>query len=73
MQLKGKEGVINMAKAKAFFSMLMPIDAKLRLQQLAKERHLNQTQTVIKLIYNAPLEHPEEIGQITFDDIEQER
>lgn len=73
MQLKGKEGVINMAKAKAFFSMQMPIDAKLRLQQLAKERHLNQTQTVLQLIYNAPLEHPEEIGQITFDDIEQER
>lgn len=56
-------------KSYANFSMRMPIEAKLRLEQIARENHLNMSQMVVQMIFHWPVERPEEIGQLSMDDI----
>ena len=51
------------------FSMKMDADIFERLGQIARERHMTKTQVVTQLILNAPVEHPEQIGQISFNDL----
>lgn len=58
-----------MDEAKSNFSMVMPLDVKMKLRQMAKERHMSMSNMVVQLILDAPVEHPEEIGQVTMDDI----
>lgn len=58
-----------MSEAKATFAMVMPLDVKERLRQIAKEKHMSMSGVVVQLILNAPVEHPEQIGQISFNDL----
>lgn len=58
-----------MDKAKSNFSMVIPLDVKMKLRQMAKERHMSMSNMVVQLILDAPVEHPEQIGQLTFEDV----
>ena len=51
------------------FSMRMDADIFERLSQIARERHMTKTQVVTQLILNAPVERPEEIGQVHIEDL----
>lgn len=55
---------------KEYFSMSMPVEAKDRLRALAEENHMNMSQMVLQLIWNAKLKNPEMVGQQTFQDLE---
>lgn len=45
------------------------VEAHQRLQQIAKENHASMSTTLNQMIFKAHVEHPEEIGQVTMDDI----
>lgn len=62
-----------MESGKSTFAMVIPLDVKERLRQIAKEKHMSMSGVVVQLILNAPVEHPEEIGQINFEDIEKKK
>lgn len=49
------------------------VEAHQRLQQIAKENHASMSTTLNQMIFKTHVEHPEEIGQITFEDIESKR
>lgn len=53
----------------AYFSMKLPPDIKDRLRQISKENHMNMSQMMIQMIAHYPVEHPEQIGQMTFDEL----
>lgn len=47
--------MIDTDKAKSNFSMVMP--------------YMSMSNMVVQLILDAPVEHPEQIGQLTFEDV----
>lgn len=49
------------------------VEAHQRLQQIAKENHASMSTTLNQMIFKTHVEHPEEIGQITFEDIEKKK
>ena len=44
-------------------------EAHQRLRQIAKENHASMSTTLNQMIFKTHVEHPEQIGQLTFDDI----
>lgn len=53
----------------AYFSMKMPTQVKDRLVQISRENYTTMSQMVIQMIMKWPVEHPEQIGQMTFDEL----